>query len=118
MEEVDRARIPAVLAADTELEIDLRLASEPRAHPHELPDARRVDRLERRTVEDLHLDIAREDLALDVVAAEAERRLREVVGPEREEVGLLSDRVGEETRPRELDHRADEVVLVVGHALL
>ena len=49
-------------------------APEPRAHPHELADAGRVDRLERRAVEDLQVDVAGEDPALDVVAREAERR--------------------------------------------
>ena len=33
--------------------------------------------------------------------------LREVVGAEREEVGVLGDAVGEEARPRQLDHRPD-----------
>ena len=49
----------------------LRLAPEPRAHPQHLPDAGRVDRLERRAVEDLRVDVAREDPRLDVVAREA-----------------------------------------------
>ena len=45
--------------------------------------------------------------ALDVVAAEAEGHLGQVVRPEGEEVGLLGDLVGEQGGPRSLDHRPD-----------
>ncbi len=88
----------------------LRLAAEPRAHPHHLPDAGRVERLEGRAVEDLHVDVARQHATLDVVAAEAERGLGEVVGAEREEVGVAGDLVGLEAGARKLDHRPDQVV--------
>ena len=88
----------------------LRLAAQPRAHPHQLADAGRVDRLERRAVDDLALEVGGEELRLDVVAREAERRLREVVRAEREEVGVVGDLVGQEARARQLDHRADEEV--------
>ncbi len=108
-EEVDRVGVAAVLAADAELQAGLRLAPEPRAHPDHLSDAGRVERLERRAVEDLDVDVAREHAALDVVAAEAERRLGEVVGAEREEVGDACDPVGLQARARQLDHRADLV---------
>ena len=56
------------------------------------------------------LEVPRQELALGVVAGEAERRLRQVVRAEREEVGLLGDLVGADAGPRQLDHRADEVV--------
>ena len=46
------------------------------------PTPGRVDRLERRAVEDLQVDVAGEDPALDVVAREAERGLRQVVRAE------------------------------------
>src|SRR3954449_12510882 len=121
VEEVDRVGVAAVLAADAELDVGLGLAAQPRAHAQHLPHPRRVDRLERRAVEDLQVDVAREDLALDVVAAEAQRGLREVVGAEGEEVGLLGDPVGLEARARQLDHRPDRHalrrVLLTQHAL-
>src|SRR4051812_20646572 len=73
VEEVDRARIAPVLAADPELQVGLRLAPGPRRQPHEPADTRLVDRLERAAVDDLRLDVAVQELALHVVAREAER---------------------------------------------
>src|SRR5512133_1377649 len=118
VEEVDRVGVAPVLAADAERDVGLGLAAQPGAHAQHLPHARGVDRLERRAVEDLQVDVAGEDLALDVVAAEAQRGLREVVGAEGEEVGLLGDPVGQEACTRQLDHRPDRVVGGVLHALL
>ena len=46
----------------------------------------------------------------DVVAAEAEGHLRQVVGAEREELGLLGDLVGRQGGAGDLDHRADQVL--------
>ncbi len=50
----------------------LRRAPEPGAHAHHLPHTGRVERLERRAVEDLDVDVAAEHAPLDVVAAEAQ----------------------------------------------
>src|SRR5690349_18875450 len=94
MEEVDRVRVSRVLAADAQLQAAVGLASQPRADAHKLTDSQGVERLERRALEDRALDVPRQDAALDVVAREAERRLGEVVGAEREEVGLMRDVVG------------------------
>ena len=58
------------------------------------------------SLEDAVLEVVGEELALGVVAREAERGLREVVRAEREEVGVLGDLVGPDARARELDHRA------------
>ncbi len=106
LEEADRVGIAAVLAADAQLEIGAGLAPDPRRQPHEPADAGLVDRLERAAVEHLALHVAREEAALDVVAREPERGLGEVVGAEREEVGVRCDPVGHEAGPRQLDHRA------------
>ena len=46
----------------------------------------------------------------DVVAAEAEGHLGQVVGAEREELGLLGDLVGRQGGAGDLDHGADQVV--------
>src|SRR5215212_1537469 len=96
LEEGDRLGVAAVLAADAELQVRLRLAARPRREPDEPADAGPVDRLERAAVEDLRLDVPVQEAALDVVAREAERRLREVVRAEREEVRVLGDPVGHE----------------------
>ena len=64
----------------------------------QLADAVDVDRLERIDRQDLFLQVRRHE-ALDVVAAEAERHLRQVVGAEAEELGLLGDLVGGRARP-------------------
>ena len=87
LEEVDRLGVAAVLAADADPEPGPALAALPRGELHEPPDAVPVDGLERRHPEDAGLHVAREEGRLDVVAREAPRRLGEVVGAEREEVG-------------------------------
>ena len=46
-----------------------------------------------------------------VVARHAERRLGQVVGAEREELGALGDFAGAQRRARQFDHRAD----LIGH---
>jgi hypothetical protein len=102
--------IAAVLAADAELERPDRAAPEPRGHADHLADPGRVERLERRAVDDLELDVTGEDAALDVVAREPEGGLGQVVRAEREEVRVRRDEVGLEARPRQLDHRPDEEV--------
>src|SRR4051794_1949716 len=96
VEEGDRLRVAAVLAADAQLELRLRLAAGPGGEPDEPADAGLVDRLERAPVHDLALYVLVEEAALHVVAREAERRLREVVGAEREEVGHPGYAVGHE----------------------
>ena len=77
---------------------------------HQLADAVLVDRLERVALQQPLLEVGRHHPALDVVAAEAEGHLGEVVGAEGEEVGLLGDLVGPQRGPRRLDHRADRDV--------
>src|SRR3954470_14593608 len=57
VEEGDRVRVPAVLAADAELDVRAPLASAPDGELDEPTDAGHVDRLERRAVEDVLLDV-------------------------------------------------------------
>ena len=110
VEEGDRLGVAAVLAAHAELELGLGLPAEPGADAHELADAVGVDRLERVALQQPLLEVGRHHPALDVVAAEPERHLRQVVGAEAEEVGLLGDLVGADRGARRLDHRADRDV--------
>src|SRR3954464_8316624 len=79
----------------------------PRGEPYQPAHARLVDRLERAAVDELLLHVLGQELRLDVVAREAQRRLRQVVRPEREEVGDTGDAIRHEARPWQLDHGAD-----------
>ena len=64
---------------------------------------------ERVLLEEPVLLVVEQELA-GVVAREAEAHLGEVVGAEREELGLLRDLVGGHRAARDLDHRADQVL--------
>jgi hypothetical protein len=110
VEELDRLGVASVLAAHAELEVGLGLAAEPRRRAHELAHAALVDGLERVALQQALLEVRRHHPALDVVAAEAERHLGEVVGAEAEEVGDLGDLVGADGGTRRLDHGADRHV--------
>ena len=92
--EGDRARLASVLAADAELELG-RSAARPRSTAIRIraPTPVDVEHLERVALDHAVLEVAREELALGVVAREAERRLGEVVRAEGEEVGVLGDLV-------------------------
>ena len=96
-----------MLAADAELEVLASRAALLARHVDQLTDARRVERLERVDHQDFLRQVVGQE-GIDVVAAEAERHLREVVGAEAEEVRLLGDFVGRQRRTRNFDHRADQ----------
>src|SRR5262249_14164507 len=70
--EADRLRLAAVLSADTHLDV-LHAAAALDGDAHELADAALVDRLERVALEHAVLEVAGQELALGVVAREAER---------------------------------------------
>ena len=106
-----------MLAAHADLEALLGGPTTLYAHAHELTDATLIDGLERVAFEQALLEICRHHAALHIVAAETERHLREVVGSEAEEVGLLGDLVGTNGCPRCFDHRANGDVGLVLHAL-
>src|SRR5215210_4279994 len=108
--EGDALRLAAVLAADAELDLLTRAAAALDRDPHQIPHPALVERLEGVRLQHAVLEVVREELALRVVAREAERRLREVVRPEREEVGVLGDLAGADARARKLDHRPAEVL--------
>src|SRR4029453_5817173 len=98
-------RVAPVLAADPDVEARVRRPALLPRDAHEAPHPRLVDRDERVGGHELALLVHADELA-DVVAAEPERRLREVVGSEREELGGLGDLARGYRRARELDHRA------------
>src|SRR5271157_314712 len=78
------------------------LDGQPDQHPHPRP----VDRIEWALLEDAELQVLRDELGFDVVPAEAEGGLREIVGPKGEEIGMSCDLPGGQGGPRGFDHRS------------
>mgnify|MGYP005779409487 CR=1 FL=1 len=109
MAELDGRRIAAVLAADTAAHLGTGLTAELDSHLHELADADRIETGERIGFIDLVRVVCGQELA-GIVAREAERHLREVVGAEAEKLCLFCDLVGGERRAGDLDHRTDFVM--------
>ena len=68
-------------------------------------DALDVQGLERAAIDEAALQVLGHEPALHVIAGEAGGGLREVVGPEAEEVGVSGEPAGGEAGPRQLDHR-------------
>ena len=99
MAERHRARLAAVLAADAERGSGF-TPSPLHGDPHQVADAFAIERLERVPLEHAVLEVVRQELALGVVAREAERRLRQVVRAEGEEVRDPGDLVGANAGPR------------------
>jgi bifunctional non-homologous end joining protein LigD len=93
----------AAIAADAEVQLRVGGLALLAGDAHQSPDAGLVHRDERVRGHQLALLVHPDELA-DVVAAEAERRLREVVRPEREELSRLGDLAGGHRGARELDH--------------
>src|SRR5205085_5310969 len=110
VEEGDRLGVTAVLAADAELDVRFGLTPSLGALMDELAHTAGIYRLEGVALEQTLLDVGRHHAALDIVTAEAERHLGEVVGTEREEVGLLGDLVGSNGAAARVDHGADQHV--------
>ena len=117
VEQVDALRVAAMFAAHTELEMLLHAAAALGTDAHELANAVLVDGLERVALQQTLLEVRGHHAALDVVTAEAERHLGEVVGTETEEVGLFGDLVRAQRGARSFDHRADSDVGLVPHPL-
>src|SRR5271170_4655546 len=100
--------IAAVFAADAELDAGARLAAFRNGDFHELADAGLVNRGERIFLHDLRFLIRAEETA-GIVAAHAERSLRQIIRAEAEELRSLRDLIGGQRAARNLDHRADAV---------
>src|SRR4029077_3513881 len=102
MTALHRARLPAVLAANPDLQIAPRAAAELHGHLDELPDTGLIEHLERILGQEPVLDIKGQEAAR-VVARETERRLREIVRPEGEKLGLLGNLIRRDRGTRQLD---------------
>src|SRR5581483_10009033 len=116
MAERHRGRVAAVLTADADLESLSGLAAALDADADQRADACGIDRYERIARDEAARRVDAEE-ACGIVAADAEGGLGQVVGAEREELGASGDIVGQERRPRQLDHGAD-LVLQPGAGLL
>src|SRR5688572_15380976 len=101
MAERDRSRLAAMLAANAHLQRLARFPALGDGELDQLSDPFLVQHLEGIVREDAALHVRREKAAR-VVATEAERRLREVVGAEREELRGPRDASGGECSARQL----------------
>src|SRR5690348_18503664 len=101
MAEVDRARLAAMLPADSRLELRSCASSIGHRHADQLPDARFVDHLEGVVGEDATLHVPGKE-ASRIISAHAEGGLREIVGAEREELRTRRDLIGGERGARQL----------------
>src|SRR5665811_781361 len=88
MAELHARRLTAVLTADAQLDAGLHPTALLGGHAHQLAHAALVELLERVVLEKIGLQVVGEELALGVVAREAQGGLGEVVGAEAEEVGV------------------------------
>ena len=116
--EGDGLRLAAVLAADAQLDPGPLPAAALDGDLHQVADPLLVDRLERVALEHAALEVIGEEAAA-VVARDPERRLRQVVRAEGEEVGVHGDLVRAHAGARQLDHRPDaqfEPALLLDHA--
>ncbi len=107
---MDGLGIATVLTTDTKLDVGAGGAALLDGDLDQLADTDGVDGLEGVEGEDLLLDVLQQETALSIVTAVAERHLREVVGAEAEEGGLLRDLVGRQGATRDLDHGAELVI--------
>src|SRR5581483_7094984 len=105
----DRGGIAAVLAANPHLQLGTRLAPAFDADAHQFADTLLIDGDKGIDGENAALEIDAEK-ACRIVAADAEGRLRQIVGAEGKEFGALGDLAGEQRRPRQLDHGADLII--------
>src|SRR3954452_14430421 len=118
VEEPDGVGVAPVLAADAELEARSGGAAALGGLDDQGAHALLVDRLERRPLDELLLEVGGHDPSFDVVAGQADGGLRQVVGAEGEEVRRGRQLAGDDAGPRQLDHRPDEEVVRVAQALL
>ena len=104
VEEGHRRGVAAVLAADADLQVGLHGAAALHGQVHQGADACFIQRHEGVRRVDAALQVGRQEAA-GVVPRQAERGLRQVVGPEAEELRLGGDLARGDARPRQLDHR-------------
>ncbi len=109
MTEGNRCWIASVFAANTDLQLGPHLAAALDTDFNQFADATLVDRHEWIDRENAARGVDTEETRR-VIARNAKRRLRKIVGAEREEFGALRNFVGHQGGARQFDHRADLVV--------
>ena len=109
-------RIAAVLATDADFQIRLRRAPACDAVLDQLSHAFLIQGLERIHRINALLHVVRQKRT-GIIPAEPQAHLGQVVGAEREELGNLGHFVRRNRRPRDLDHRPDQVLDGSSHFL-
>src|SRR5262245_34491478 len=99
-----------MLAADTDFEIAARGAALLHRPVDQQTYAFLIEYSEGVSLEDFLVFVVARELRV-IVAREAHRGLREIVGAEAEELGFARDLIGEQRGARDLDHSADQVVM-------
>ena len=113
MEEANRLGVSPMFATHAHLHPGHRRPTVLDSAPHEFTDTKLVDGLERICCQEAVVEICRHHPALDIVTAETECQLREVVCTEREEVRSFGHLAGANCGSRCLNHRADRDVTVI-----
>ena len=109
MAELNGTGVAAVFAANTDHQIRPRLTAFFHRNPHQTAHALAVEHGKGVVLQDMLVNIGREELALGIVTAEPEACLREVVGPKAEELRRLRDFPGQQGRARQFDHAPAQV---------
>ena len=109
VEELGCRRVAAMFATDAALEVGASATATLDTHLHQLADTFLVEVVERVGGDNLLVDIGLHD-GVDVVAAETEGHLGQVVGTEAEELGHFGNLVGNQRYARNFNHGAELVV--------
>src|SRR5690554_1602265 len=109
MAKLHRGRFSPVLSTYTALECWLHLSPFLHRHPYKLSYPVLIKNRERVLLEDTFIDIHWQEFS-HVIAAIAKGELREIVCPEREEVGFFGNLVCRERCTRNLDHGTDLIL--------
>ena len=99
----------AMFAANSELDVRPRLATEFARDAHQFANAGLVDRGKRILFHDFIFLVSREERA-GIIAAHAQRRLRQIIRAETEELSVLGDFIRDECGARNFDHRPNEII--------
>src|SRR5450759_834997 len=105
--ELDGIGVAAVFAADTDFNPGVRLPAKNHTDAHKLAHALLVDALEWVDVQDLRLEVGRQEGSCGIITAIGIRCLGEVVGSEAEEVGVVGDLVCSQAGTGNFDHGTD-----------
>ena len=113
--ELHGARLAAMLPADAHLQLRADAPTGRYGKSNQLANPVPVKHLERIVGKYTTIYVIGKESA-GVVAAEAEGRLRQIIGSKRKELGLRCDLVRGQRRARQLDHRSDGVGDVLAHS--